>query len=149
MRRPNIIVALACLALAAFVLFTANTALPGGNQGIPGPGVFPSLVAVLFALSALMLLISSLRNAATGEIHWMQADNKRAYLSFVAMVAYVFLLPVVGFITMTTILLTLLIKWYSDKNWVYSALVGSLAAVAVFAMFNFLFRVPLQFGFLI
>lgn len=149
MRRPTIIAAALCLAIAIFAIIFAVTQLPSGNQGVPGPAFFPIIIAILIALAALLLLISYLRNRDLGALTWYTDDNKRSYLSFLGMVIYVVLLPVVGFVTMTTVFLALAIKWYGNKSWVYSILVGAVAAGAVFALFNFLFRVPLQFGFLI
>jgi len=149
MRRPNIIFAALAIALALFALIYAVTTFPSGPGGVPGPGVFPIIIAVALILVALVVMVNYARSKDNKPVDWVGEGNRRTYLSLLAMIAYVFLLPIVGFLTMTTLFLTGIIKWYGRRSWWLSALIALLISGVIFVLFQFVFRVRLQFGFLI
>ncbi|MDR3078228.1 MAG: tripartite tricarboxylate transporter TctB family protein, partial [Planctomycetota bacterium] len=98
MKKGNLAASALFAALAIFVI-RESSFLPGGRAGVPGPAVFPTAVAVLLLMASLSLTISSFRMPPEEDrsLELLKPDCRRVYLCMAVMVAYVVILPLVGF----------------------------------------------------
>ena len=116
-----------------------------------GPGLFPGLISVAFALCGLLLIVSGVRNRAeepwyeTAE--WMRSG--RHFISFGAIVggvaAYVLLANTIGFLILSPVLLWL---WFTTLGVrrVTAVVVAIIATLVIWYAFYKVLRVPLPWG---
>lgn len=150
MKKGNFIAAILCFLLGVFVLIEAIL-LPDGAEGVPGPGMFPVIIAVILILSACALFISTLRMKPEDntKIEPFSKDAKRVYLSMAALIVYILVLPYVGFCTTTAVMLFFFLNWFSKKGIVPCVLISVLITAVIYLIFNRLLNVPLNFGLLL
>lgn len=147
MKKGNIITAVVCIVMAVYVILTAMT-YPGAKHGVPGPGMFPIIISSLMILSSISLIITSLKMKPEENvsIDISSEGSKRVYIVMAMLIAYFILFKYVGFIITTTVLLSVLIRWFSKKNIVFCIVISIVITMAVYLIFNKLLNVPLNFG---
>jgi putative tricarboxylic transport membrane protein len=140
------------LALALFVYLEAGTfrTMPG----VPyGPGLFPRIIAVVLALSGVLLFASGLRRSggwrAIELAEW--ARLPRSYVLFAAVVgggvAFALLAPRLGFaLSAFAMLAVVLVVARGRRSLASSLLIAAVAVVATHLLFAQALRVPLPFG---
>lgn len=149
MKKANIIFGILFIIFSVgIIVFTLNN-FPAGVNNVPGPAMFPVMIAGIMILASLFIIIHYIRLKEDVAIDWLSNDKKRAYAVMGIMIIYVIVVPIVGFYTMSFILLMLLIKWFRKKSFLYTAIVSTAILVLVFLVFNIALRVPLNFGLLI
>ena len=149
MKKGNYIVSCICIILAIFIISVANT-YPESKNGVPGPGVFPILIAVLLFLSALSLIIStSMDKTEDVSIKLNDKDTHRSYITMGILILYIVLLPMVGMILMNTIMLGGFFIWFNRKSYVQYVLLASVISVGIYLLFSKVLFVPLDFGLLV
>ena len=149
MKKGNYIVSCICIILAIFIISVAST-YPESKNGVPGPGVFPILKAVILFLSALSLSISTSINKADDiSIKLNNKDTYRSYITMGILIFYMILLPMVEMILMNTILLSGLFIWFNRKSYIQYVLLASMISIGVYLLFSKILFVPLDFGLLV
>lgn len=141
MRKVNIIAAVLLLALSGFVLATTRS-FPQG-QGTLGPAFFPNLVAGLLIAFSLALLWQVFRGA---DQEAPAAPRRQTLWVMVAVIAYVVLLPILGFLVATPALLVItgLLLAESAQRWWKPVLASSVVTTAVlYLLFVQVLHVPL------
>ncbi|MCC8190956.1 MAG: tripartite tricarboxylate transporter TctB family protein [Planctomycetes bacterium] len=147
MRKGNLVTAAAFAALAIYVIWESQT-FPASRRGVPGPAVYPRAIALIMLASAVSLLVSYFRMRPEEDrpIGLLSRDSVRVYACMAILVAYTVLLPVVGFVSLTTVMLSGLIAWFGR----YKPYVSVAAAVGivfiVYLVFSEILNVPLRFG---
>ena len=149
MKKGNLAASALFAALAIFVI-RESSFLPGGRAGVPGPAVFPTAVAVLLLMASLSLTISSFRMPPEEDrsLELLKPDCRRVYLCMAVMVAYVVILPLVGFCVTSSLLLFGLIKWFGRYRFHVCALSSLAIIAAIYLVFSELLYVPFRFGIL-
>lgn len=131
------------LAIAIFASFEGFAVLKLGTLRSPGPGFFPFWGGILLAIFSLMLLVRSLRGREQfgfGAIQW------RALLVVLgAVLAYLFLLETLGFVTVTFVFLLLLFG-FGKTPWVKSGAWSAIATMLIYVLFRFWLQVQLPRG---
>lgn len=149
MKKANIITSLICIVFSLAVIIYSWAVFPKGSGGVPGPAVFPILIACMMLLSGLVILVDAIRTNSDEKIVLLSKDNIRVYISMGIMLAYCVMVPVVGFVVSSVIFLTVTIRWFSQKKiWVCLAWAAAMSGI-VYAVFTYLLKVSLKFGFLI
>lgn len=150
MKKANYIVAGIFAAFGA-VIMTVALGFPPSNHGVPGPGVFPIIIGALTLFCSATLALSTARMKKEDDvpIKLLGPDALRVYVTMGGLVVYLTLMPMLGFVVTTIVMLTLLIKWFSKKAWWLSALIAAIFTVAIFALFGYVLNVPMSFGLLI
>jgi putative tricarboxylic transport membrane protein len=148
MRFHESLLGLLLLALAAaFFGYTFTFPdLPGQRFG---PSLFPRLIAVGLAISGLILVFRGRGSGAP----WLAFDpsfkDTRRLVSFLALplavVAYIFLAPWLGFLPTAAGLVVVLCWWFGARAWV-ALVAGVGTALAMQWFFGSLMRVPLPRG---
>lgn len=147
MKKGNIITALAFAALAGYVIWECS-GFPPGKGRVPGPAVFPTIVAALMLMSSLALIINSLRMAPGDNkvLGLLTDDHKRVYVCMGLMIAYVVIMENLGFCAATSVMLFGLIRWFGKYRFHYCALSAFAVTGVVYYVFNNILLVPFRFG---
>jgi len=149
MKKANIIASVLFAVFSiVFIIYTVDT-LPAGRQGVPGPGVFPIIVAGVMLLCSLSILITYIKSKDTTPIDLFSEGPRRAYLAMGVMVIYLVLAPIIGFLVVTFAFSVGTIKWFSKRGLLYVAAVSLGITVFVHITFSVILNVPLPTGFLI
>jgi len=150
MRKANFIVSGVFTAFAIFTIAVSLT-YPPSNHGVPGPGMFPIIIASLIILSSLSLFITTLRmgKEADTSVDLKSKNVMNVYVTMVGLVLYFILLPLVGFVTTSIVMLILYIKWFSKRPWWKTVLISVIFVLAIFFLFGSVLNVPMRFGMLI
>ena len=148
MKKANIITASLFILAALGIIWHTHSTFPAGQAGVPGPGIFPIIIAVALVVMAVMIILHYVRLKEDTPIDWVKPDNLRAYLAMGAMIAYILVIPLVGFYVTSLVFLMAMIRWFSKRSYVYTGAVSVCIMGFVYAVFTLLLRVPLHFGLL-
>lgn len=121
--------------------------MPGQDYG---PALFPSLIASGFAICGLVLVFSGIKARATafGLVPEARAPGRvfDALLTLGCVVFMMLVWDVLGFLIISTIVLTLLTARYWGGRIPSALLVGVLGSLAIDWMFRKMLLVPLPLG---
>jgi len=121
-----------------------------GFREIPGQqfgsAFFPRILGVALILTGVALILTSARGALVSLSEMLRGRAAWQVLAvFVAVVGWIFLSPLLGFIATTTLLITLLVLLAGGRL-IPAALTAVAMAVLLYIVFGILLRVPLPFG---
>lgn len=142
MKKGNLIFA-GIFTLLSVAVITRSCMYPEGQNGIPGPGFFPILVAVVMLLASLRMKPDEDRPLVLSS-----PDNKRAYKAMGIMLAYLIIMPVVGFCVTTFLLLLIQIRWLSPYRFRTCCGISLLVVALIYVVFRLVLNVSLGFGIL-
>ncbi len=71
------------------------------------------------------------------------------YITMTGLIIYLVLLPMVGFVSTTFVMLLLYVKWYSKRAWWKCIVISLLFTLAIFFLFGSVLNVPMRFGLII
>ena len=149
MKKANMAVAavFAFIAVAAIVL---SSSLPPAKDGVPGPGSWPVIIAVVMLGASVMIALHALKNTSNEKpsINMLSRDCVRVYLSMAFLIVYFVLMYVLGFGSATFIMLCGFISWFGRYKWYKTAAVSLVVTAAVYAVFKYILKVPFRFGIL-
>jgi len=119
-----------------------------GRVSEPGPGFLIFLAAAFLGLFSVLLVLSSLwltRKEPEREPEAMRWDKVGLILLF--LIAYGFVLPKIGFVLSTFLLVGVILRWIERKKWHVALLCGAGAAVGTYALFELWLQARLPRGF--
>ena len=146
MKKGNYFAAAAFAALAIYVI-VESAGFPVGRRGVPGPGFFPIAIAAIMLMAAVSLIITTIRMkpAEDKPLNLNRPDCLRVYVCMAVLVVYTALVPVVGFFTMSSVMVFSFIKWFSRYRFHYCAISALAVTSAIYYIFKML-NVPFRFG---
>jgi putative tricarboxylic transport membrane protein len=115
-----------------------------------GPGLLPSICAVVFMLFGAALPVMSLHKARAGVRSVESEHDDTGSLGYAAillggLVLVILLTPYLGFI-ITTSLYAFAVTWVGRARWWGAALSAAVVTLLVYFLFSSLMRVPLPTG---
>lgn len=134
------IVAICFMALAGFWYYLIK-ALP--NPQPRGRGFYPTILVIGIFFLATILLIRSLRGGTKVKIELEKQDAIRVLIALVSLVAYLLLLPVLGYIISTGLLLAILITLFGAKKKLQVAIISIATPGIIYFVFKTIFNVRL------
>lgn len=150
MKKGNIITAVLTIILGLYVVITCMgyPRAEAYGTGVPGPGLWPGLIAAMMVLAAICLLVKSLRMKPEEDttLELLTDGTKRVYVTMAILVVYVALLGVVGFIPCTIVMLYVFINWFAKKKPVITLLISVISTLVVYCVFKYVLNVPVDFG---
>lgn len=143
----EIIVALLFLAAGAVVAWDSWRL--GAAWGMDGPeaGYFPLRIGLLICMSALVVLVQSVRHAGARETFVERGQLRDVLSILIPAVAYVLGIQLVGIYLASAVYIALFMALLGHYGWLRSVSVGAGVALAAFVLFEFWFRIPLPKGF--
>lgn len=150
MKKGNIITAVLTIILGLYIVITCMgyPRAEAYGTGVPGPGLWPGLIAAMMVLAAICLLVKSLRMKPEEDttLELLTDGTKRVYVTMAILVVYVALLGVVGFIPCTIVMLYVFINWFAKKKPVITLLISVISTLVVYCVFKYVLNVPVDFG---
>ncbi|PKN89285.1 MAG: hypothetical protein CVU51_00850 [Deltaproteobacteria bacterium HGW-Deltaproteobacteria-1] len=147
MDNRNLISCIVFLGLSAFVA-VSSIGLGIGHLTNPRAGFMPFWTSLLIIVFSLILFSQTFvnRSAQAGRVDiWSHVQWQKSLLAAAALCVYVFILPVIGYLPATGILMLALFKLGSMK--ILPAVLASLLAVILsYGLFSFILNTPLPRG---
>ena len=138
--------ALAVMALGAFVIFDTATDLTGPGYAQVGPGVFPVIIGVALLLAGAGLLVQGLRGR--WRVLWVERDDtlpahsramgnplRNLLLVAAALTLNVMLFAPLGFVAASAVLFTCISAAFGSRRFVLDAAIGVAFAGAIYLVF--------------
>ncbi|MFI3173254.1 MAG: tripartite tricarboxylate transporter TctB family protein [Eubacteriales bacterium] len=147
MKKANFILSGICIIIAIYTIVTAMQ-FPEGTNGVPGPGVFPIIIATLMIASSVSIIISSIK-MEDEKIIWMSENLKPVYISMAAVVVYTIALAQIGFVVTSVIFVSGMVQWLKKGSPIKNVLISVVFVGIVYGVFSGLLNVPMNFGILI
>jgi len=131
----------ALLTVAGLVAVNEARRLRFGAVTVPGPGLFPLVLAIGFTLVCLILLVAALRapagalvpesdGAGEGGIRW------KVLATLGVMLAYAFALEPLGFVAATCGLLCFFFRALERMRWTVAVAASALTSVVTYVIFK-------------
>ncbi len=146
MARANFVAGCGIVLFGAVAIWGALR-LPIGRIGSPEPGFVPLVEGILLGLTGLVLMFQAFKKSIAERIDWPAGDARRMifHLSGV-LLAYLVLMPLVGFTLSTFLFLTVAIKAWKR----YSTPIAIVSAVSItlfiYLTFSAALNMPLPRG---
>ena len=136
------------LFILGVVVFLKSLSYPLGNFRKPGGGLFPLIASILLiglsaALTLQAILSKEAKEAAPVPFFPEKDAPKRIIFGFVALLAYRYLLPVIGFGPSTFAFIFILSKFLGKYGWKVSTFFSLVAAAASYYLFQVWLKIPM------
>lgn len=135
--------------LAVFIgYYQTASQMSEGTMAQPGPGMFPTWVAIGgIAVSGIVIVESLLGRAESGTIEWPRGENLKDVLVFsVFITAYILLLPVLGMYIGSVLFAAGFILITTTLAWWKSVLIGTAMGVIITYFFSEILGLRLPSG---
>jgi putative tricarboxylic transport membrane protein len=134
----------------------AGLSLPSYYQmtGVPGPSFFPLILGAIMAAGALWLLIfpgkqEKSKRSPSGSSRWSRLLKAwRFFLMWGLLIAYVFLLPVLGFVISSAVLLAVFFFLLGEKRWYLGIPISLVFTIGIYIAFAKGLQIRLPLGIL-
>lgn len=144
MRKGDRIAGIIIVLLGIAVLIYSNS-LNNPNAGYIDASFFPNVIGILFIVTGSMLVIDTIRKSKyTGE-EKITLYFKEAVM-IVAYFVYIILMPYVGYMIMTPLLIAGLTFYLGYRKIYANLIIGVVVMISVYVLFNKLLSVPLPTG---
>ncbi len=114
------------------------------------PAVFPKFSVLLIAGFSVVLIISSVRSMGTFSRRDRRAplmgNRVRVATTFAALVAYVYLLGIIGYLLLTPLALAFLMWYFGERRWFVIFSVVILTTTGLFYFFRYIMYIILPEG---
>lgn len=151
MKRPDAIAGAVLFLVSLLLLYQSSRLQMVYGKSIPGTGFLPFWLSVTMVGLSLLLMINGLRHGvAPAAIRWPKGRGLlQVLIALGALVAYTFLVTVLGYVLSTFAFLLLLVGMLSSYRW-YTVLAFSLAtALSMYLVFGVWLQMSLPKGMLI
>lgn len=151
MKKGTVTACIICMALGIYILAVCLGYPRAGayGTGVPGPGLWPGVIAAgLILVSAGLLLHTVMgKRKEEDEAPGMLSEGpRRVYITMGILIIYVALLPYLGFILSSVIMLFALIQWFGTYKIWLSLPVAIAMTLIIYFVFKSLLNVPVDFG---
>jgi putative tricarboxylic transport membrane protein len=149
------------LLLLGLFLSIRSTDLRIWSKTGPGPGFFPLTVGLIICLLSVILILQGIlrhvrskrgqdktKRAAAVEPEHERPALLKVCSYIVLMVVYGLLMNSVGFLIITFLYLFIVLKYTENQGWRRTLLIGSIATVVSYLVFEYYLGVPLPLGFM-
>jgi putative tricarboxylic transport membrane protein len=145
------------LLLLGLFLAIRSTDLIIWSRSGPGAGFFPLIIGLIICILSLILLLQYIlskraRGKTKAAPRGMPEQEKPALIKvssyLLLMVLYGLLMKSLGFFITTFLFLFVILKYTERQGWRRTLLIGSIATVASYLLFETYLGVPLPMGFM-
>lgn len=150
MKKANYVISGGFTLFALAIIFLSRS-YPPSNHGVPGPRMFPLIIATLIILSSAILFFNTLKMKPEDDkaVDLTSKSVLNVYVTIAGLIVYITLLPLLGFISTTSVMLLLFFKWFSSYAWWKCLLISVLFSVGIWLLFGMVLNVPMRYGVLI
>lgn len=144
MRKGDHIAGIIIVLLGIAVLIYSNS-LNTPDAGYIDASFFPNVIGVLFIITGSMLVIDTIRKSKYTDEEKITLYLKEAVM-IVAYFVYIILMPYVGYMIMTPLLIAGLTFYLGYRKIYANLIIGIVVMISVYVLFNKLLSVPLPTG---
>lgn len=154
MKKINFIFAGICGAIGILLIVLAAgypTAADYGT-GVPGPGLWPTVISAVMLAMAALLVMKSIKIPAekNADVPLWNEGTKRVYITMGILFAYVAVLEFLGFIIATTVMEAIFIQWFTKKKPWITVIISLVVTLVIYVVFQYVLNVPVgSFGILV
>ena len=153
MKKMNLIFAAICgvIGVALIALASGYPTAADYGTGVPGPGLWPTVISAVMLAMAVLLVLKSWKMAPekNTEVSMWNEGTKRVYITMAILFAYVLVLEFLGFIIATTIMEAVFLHWFAKKKPWFTAVLALVITLVIYCVFQFVLNVPVgSFGIL-
>ena len=132
--------------LAGFLVFFLGScilwkgrSLSLGSLHTPGPGFFPTLIAIILMILSLFLIIPSRKKQDEGTRRPARSFS-RMLVVFLALLAYFLLLEYLGFVIVSFLFMAFLFFWVGRQRWYVALSSAGICTVLAYILFEVLLK---------
>ena len=116
------------------------------REAIPGPGFMPLLLGIALAAISILLFVQEFRRSpsSSGPEFFLRMP---AWIT-AGMIAYILLLPILGYGLCNFLLMLLCLRLYEPHGWKADLFGSAGTSIALYLVFVWLLRIDLPLGFL-
>jgi len=133
------------LALGAFI---ESMKLPFGRISAPAAGFFPTILAVLLALTSLFIFVDALRGSHDGVPHGEPLKWKKILLTLGSLLVFGLVFERLGYLLATFLFILFLLRAVERQSWGLALSVALSASLVSYIIFGLLLGTPLPAGLL-
>jgi putative tricarboxylic transport membrane protein len=136
--------------LLSFYLSVESYRLGLSTANRPGPGFFPFIATIGIGLTAAFRLVNSIRKSSPDENSEVVLAGEARLVAYViaGMMAYAFLLNLLGFLLCTFLLVAFYLKVIAARGWLVTLTFAAAVALASHFFFDVLLKADLPRGLL-
>jgi hypothetical protein len=143
MRLANLAAAAVLLGVGAFFIWGA-TKLPIGRLNSPDAGFAPYWEGIFLGLGALILMAASLCQKSMEPVEWPRGNARRMIIHLaVALVGYVLLVGLVGYISSTFLFMLVAISAWRRYSWWVVGFSAAGLSLSLYLVFSILLQTSL------
>jgi len=136
------------LFLLGLGIFLKSLTYPIGSFRSPGGGLFPLLASIILMILAGVMTMQAYSKKASGELpptsfFTSKEAPKRILCGFISLLAFRYLLPVIGFGPSTFVFILMLAKFLGHYDWKVSILFSAVTAVVAYYLFQIWLKIPM------
>lgn len=144
-RNGDLVIGVSLLAVAVFFLW-GGWHMPAGTFSVPGPGVVPTILGVLLAVTALLILVKTLVAGSPGTGVPVRLEIAPVAIVFGLLTALALAFERAGFMATSGVFLFAMLRAFSRLGTVRSAVVAAGIALAAHWFFSGMLGVNLPRG---
>ena len=133
------------LALGAFI---ESMKLPFGRISAPAAGFFPTILAVLLALTSLFIFVDALRGSHDGAAQGEPLKWKKILLTLGSLLVFGLVFERLGYLLVTFLFILFLLRAVERQSWRLALSVALSASLVSYIVFGLLLGTPLPAGLL-
>ena len=136
--------------LLSFYLSIESYRLGLSTANRPGPGFFPFIATISIGLLAAFRLVNNIRKSSPDENSELGLSGEARLVVYViaGMIAYAFLLNLLGFLFCTFLLMAFYLKVIAARGWLVTLSFAATVALASHVFFDVLLKAELPRGLL-
>ncbi len=129
-------------------VFLKSLTYPIGSFRSPGGGLFPLIASIILMILAGVMTMQAYFKKDSGEpgptsFFTSKEAPKRILYGFISLLAFRYLLPVIGFGPSTFVLILMLAKFLGHYDWKVSILFSVVTAVVAYYLFQIWLKIPM------
>jgi putative tricarboxylic transport membrane protein len=136
------------LLLLGLTVFLTCLTYPIGSLSSPGAGLFPLLGSVILMILAVIMIVQTflkkdLAESSPDRFFSSKEAPQRILTCFIALLAFRYLLPVIGFSPTTFVFILIASRFLGNYNWKVSLFFSLITSISVYYFFQVLLHVPM------
>ncbi len=151
MKKGNLVLSAICaiLGIVVIVIAMGYPSAKDYGTGVPGPGLWPIVIAAILLICSVLLAWRTLKMDAAEDtkLELFSTGSQRVYLTMGILIVYMLVLKPLGFLLATTALEFVFIQWFAKKNPLITLVISVAVTLVIYSVFQFALNVPVgSFG---
>ena len=160
MKKGNFFLGGIIIAISAYVIVVASGYPKAASYGtgVPGPGLWPIVVAAIMGFCGLLLILktalkektdsrkSETEKSSEEKVNLWSPETRRVYITMGILLVYCIILRPLGFIIPTIFMMGVFVQWFYRKQIWRTVIISVVSTMVVYFIFKLVLNVPMDFG---